>query len=897
MRILPLLNTPPRSALALAVTVATLPLALGATEARGPQAMDGTATPPAPALSQQDLQFFESKIRPILVDHCYKCHSAKSEKVKGGLRVDTREALLQGGSSGPAISPGDVEGSLLIRAVRQVDDDYAMPPDETLPADAVAALEQWVRMGAPDPRSEAVGTIDAAGPALYGRTIDIAKGKEFWSFRPPVRHDAPKVDNASWAFNDIDRFVLAGLEGHGLQPVDDASRPAWLRRVTFDLTGLPPTPVELESFEKDRSASAYEKVVDRLLASPAFGERWGRHWLDVARYAESSGKENNILYPHAWRYRDYVIAAFNADKPYDDFLKEQLAGDLLPAKGADDRAENLVATAYLALGPKSQNAQNRVQFAFDVADEQIDAVSQGMLGVTVACARCHDHKFDPIPQKDYYALAGIFLSSSTEFGTLQGPGNRRTSSLIRLPEAAEVPDGPTMPPERRALIDQGQRRVAEEAKKAEAEAKAGGGKPDTQKLFRARQQQAQAEVVASILERFDADGKPTKENRLTMGMLESQRMVDAPLLQRGEVDKAGQRVERGFVQVLCPGEPPSIGRDESGRFQLAEWIASPANPLTARVWVNRVWLHLFGKGLVPTPDNFGMSGQPPTHPELLDTLAVRFGTEMEWSTKRLIREIVLSHAYRLSSTYDKTSAEVDPDDTWLWRMPKRRLEAEAIRDAMLTAAGTLQAAPPVGSPVNFAEGGMRGADTPLLRGLLEDNRPVRSVYLPIVRDQLPEVLDVFDFAEPAFVIGDREETNVPTQALYLMNNSEVQAHADAFARRLLADAGPRKASDSDRITSAFLVALGRKPTAQEILATREFLGDFRKAYEAEAKSGPAKSASSEGDRRPGQRVRNRIRERMGQPAGKQAGPADAEHAAWSAFCQSLFQTSEFRTLD
>jgi hypothetical protein len=848
---------------------------------------DGAAESPG-RLTQQEINFFETKIRPVLVTHCYGCHAADAKRVRGNLLLDTHEGMLKGGDFGPAIVPGEPDDSLLIRAIRFNDADLEMPPKGKLPDDVIRDFETWVRMGAPDPRAQERGTIDAAGPALNSYAIDIEKGRTFWAFQAPTRTETPTVRDAEWPLGDLDRFTLASMEARGARPTEDADRRVWLRRVTFDLTGLPPTPQELVAFEKDTAPGAHERVVDHLLASTAFGERWGRHWLDVARYGESSGKESNVLYPHAWRYRDYVIDAFNADKPFDQFIREQLAGDLIPAEDATDRAENLIATGYLAIGPKSHSAQNPRQFAMDVADEQIDAFSQGMLGLTIACARCHDHKFDPIPQRDYYAVAGIFLSSRTAFGTERAPGNRHAGPIVELPTEAKVTDGPTMPTVRRGLIATAKERIESEL----AEASEGAGARDAQAMFRVRQQRDTVKLLDTILERFDERGRPTDVNRVAMGMVEGDRTVDAPLLVRGEIDKPEERVPRGFPQVLSSAATPAIEAG-SGRLELATWVASQENPLTARVWANRVWLHLFGRAIVATPDNFGASGLPPTDQRLLDHLATRF-VGLGWSTKSLVREIVLSRTYRLASTERPESASADPDNTTFWRYPSRRLDAEAIRDAMLAAAGTLDRSRPVGSIVNFAEGAMRDRMQQLL-GPLDEPSTVRSVYLPIVRDLVPESLDVFDFAEPAFVTGDRAETNVPTQALYLMNAPEVLSAADAFAARLLADGqsgklkgkGSERAADSERIMMAFQLALGRKPSAAEIGAAREFLSDFAKTHaeESASKRSQESAATNRGARR------NRTA-----PNERSSGP-DADTLAWSAFCQTLFQSAEFRTLE
>ena len=809
------------------------------------------------------IEFFEKNVRPVLADHCYRCHSEKADKVRGGLKVDTLAALLAGGAGGPAVVPGDLSHSLLIQAVRWNDKDLQMPPKAKLPDAAIAALEQWVRMGAPHP--DATKPADASAPPPARTTgIDIEKGREFWSFRPPVKLDPPRTKDLTWARSPIDGFLLAGLDAKDLKPAPDADRPTLIRRLSFDLIGLPPTPEEAEAFVRDRSSDAYEKLVDRLLASPRFGERWGRHWLDVARYAESSGKEANVVYPHAWRYRDWVIAAFNADEPYDRFLRRQLAGDLLQPKSADERAANLIATGYLAIGTKGHNTRGKPQFAMDLADEQIDAVGQGILGVTIACARCHDHKFDPIPQRDYYALAGVFLSTDTEYGTYRTQQNNHPATLASLPSAAALPDGPTMPTVLRQFYAQQVERAKSESAEAEqlkAKAreamKAGAARgnaltpQEQQRLQRARDADAVLEAASDVLARFDESGKPTKANRLAMAVTDRDAPINAKLLQRGEIDKPGPVVPRGFPQVLTATGTPPVA-EGSGRLQLADWITARGNPLTARVWANRIWLHLMGKGLVPTPDNFGASGTRPANQALLDWLAVDL-MEHDWSTKSLIRTIVTSHAYRMSSRADRAALDVDPDDTLWWRMPKRRLDAEAIRDAMLMAAGTLDLNPPVGSPVALLEGGDRN---PIVNRLLSADSPQRSVYLPVLRDHVDEMLDLFDFAEPAYVSGDRDETSVPTQALYLMNSERVTKAALAMADRLLA----LKASDAERVERAFQLCYGRRPSTSEMSAVKRFFGDF-----------PAAQAAKD----------VRTTQRQG----------------WAAFCQALFQAAEFRMID
>ena len=814
------------------------------------------------APSASELEFFEKKIRPALAESCYPCHSSGAKKLKGELRLDSREGLLAGGVSGPVLVPGDVEGSLLITAVRYEDLEFAMPPKEKLPDEAVRDLERWVAMGAPWPSTR--GAAASEGPGALGREIDLDAGRKFWSFQPPVRSEPPATKDADWAWGDVDRFLLAAMEQRGIEPVADADRRTWLRRVTFDLTGLPPTPEEAAAFEADRGEDAFETVVDRLLASRAYAERWARHWLDVARYAESSGMDSNVLYPHAWRYRDWVIEAFARDLPYDDFLRKQLAGDLEPVSDETERAWNQIATGYLALGPKNHNERDPRQFALDVADEQIDAVSRGMLGLTLSCARCHDHKFDPVPIEDYYALAGIFLSSETRFGTHETPGNRRGSALIELSADARIPEGPTREPLLAQLLARGEERLTREREK-----RAARGEEEERMDREDRQRRAQADDLAR---RFDADGRALPANRLAMGVVEGQAR-DVVVLERGELDKPGAVAPRGMPQVLRAEAAAPI-RSGSGRRELAAWITAPENPLTARVWANRVWLHLFGRGIVASPDNFGAGGEAPDHPELLDWLASEL-VARGWSTKALVRELVLSHAYRLDSAHHAGNAAKDPEAITRWRMPERRLEAEAIRDAVLVTAGMLEPAP-VGSPTGAVEGILRREE---LAEALSRERPVRSLYLPSLRGHLVDALEVFDAPDAAFVTGDREETGVATQALFLMNDEGVLRAADAFAARLLAHEG----TDEQKIRLAFELALGRKPAQREVGAVKGFLADYARELEPPASDGERKRPRRP---RPGERAR---------PDGLEP-LTDPRLAAWSAFAQALFQSAEFRTL-
>ena len=694
---------------------------------------------------------------------------------------------------------------------------------------------------------------------------DLEEGRRHWALQKPVAQPAPPVNDAAWPRTDVDRFLLAAMERAGVKPVADADREALIRRLSFDLVGLPPTPEEVREFVADESPDAVERLADRLLESPRFGERWARHWLDVARYADSNGKETNVPYPHAWRYRDWVIAAFNADMPYDDFLKAQIAGDLLKHSGPADQAAKIVATGFLALGPKSLNIRDPRQFQMDLVDEQIDAVSQAMLGLTLACARCHDHKFDPVTQRDYYALAGIFLSSETLYGTGPAVQNVRPSTLVELSPEAGLPAA--VAPLPAAELGRLEREVEALARRAEglaedARAAQREGRADNPAatFVRVRAALDQASGARSDLDQFLPDGTP---RTLAMGVLDRPRPIDSPLLERGEVDQPGETVPRGLVEVLCgPDEPRKIAAG-SGRLDLAFWIASRDNPLTARVMANRVWLKLMGEGLVASPDNFGLMGMEPSHPELLDHLAVALMDD-GWSVKKLIRRIVLSRGYQLAAVHDPANFAVDPDNRLRWRMNQRRLDAEAIRDAMLAVAGRLDLEPTPGSPVARIRENRQGMIQMLARAR-EPAADCRSVYLPIIRDQVPESLAVFDFPDASLVSGRRDDSNVPAQALFLLNDDEVVTLAGAFAGRVADLPG----SIADRLAAAFELALGRGPNAAEQAAIASFWSDF-----------------------------SRLHNRQGAAASRTGrSPDAAESLALVAYCQALFATAEFRHLN
>ena len=666
----------------------------------------------------------------------------------------------------------------------------------------------------------------AEGP----RKLTLENASSFWSFKPVQPTPVPAVKNSGWPISTVDRFILVKLEEQQLKPVADADPRVLIRRLHLDLTGLPPTATEVEAFVEacaspSRRSAAIVSLVDQLLASPHFGERWGRHWLDLARYAESNGKDRNMTWHHAWRYRDWVIGAFNRDLPFDQFIRDQIAGDLIPASGPE-RDARLVATGFLALGAKAFEERKRELFRMDVIDEQIDVIGRAILGLSVACARCHDHKFDPVPTRDYYALAGILRSTEPLYG--RGPMGIKCLHDSELqpigPEAAALgPKAAAHDKELATSIQQrndgrsGRYRVVRNLAAAKAQLKKPGAETaklegDITKLEEViKDWDAKLKVIEATVINLETNYPP--QPALAMAAREAAKPEDVRIHIRGTIENLGDMVPRGLPQAIQVPGLPAIPSGESGRRQLADWLAHPANPLTARVAVNRVWLHLFGRGLVTTPDDFGLNGTRPSHPELLDHLAAQFVAD-GWSNKKLIRSLVLSRVYQLGSTVDAANQERDPDNVFLWRRRPRALEAEALHDAMLAVSGQLDPQPRPGSLV---------AELPLFtahelfpfKPQLVETQMVhrhRAVYLPVVRGVLPEVLKLFDFAEPSSVLGTRDETVVPAQASFLLNSPWVLAHARQLAVAVLAGASADEVEPLDRL---FRRALSRPPTPAE----------------------------------------------------------------------------------
>jgi hypothetical protein len=899
--------------------------------------------------------FFETSIRPLLVERCLECHGPK--KQKGGLRLDSRAGWMQGGDSGPAIVPGDPDASLLVRAVRRTDPKLRMPPDRRLTDRQVALLEEWVRTGAADPR----GSPPDSGAASTALRPEDASSH--WAYRPPVRRPPPDVRRSEWRANGIDRFVLAGLEARGLLPAAEADGATLIRRLYYDLAGLPPPLEEIDAFLSGARDGAWERLVDRLLASPRFGERFGRHWLDVARFAESVTLRGFVFH-EAWRYRDYVIEAFNDDLPYDRFVAEQVAGDLLPSASWQERQRQTVATTFLVLGNTNFEEQDKRQLEMDVVDEQLDTIGKAFLAQTIGCARCHDHKFDSIPTRDYYALAGILRSATAlvhdnvskwievplavdpeeeailarhEDG-LQALRRRlqdakeRAAALAKAASAAKDSGAPAVVAaadlpgvvvdsrEARAVgewrlsrqfpryigdgylhdLDAGKglksltfhtellrpgryevrfafvpgdnraRKVPITTLHADGEttievdqqleptiagrfvklgefrfeqanqgyvivtndgtrghvtadavqflpldapaATAGAPLAAADKAPRAAERAAtpgqapSAEELSELVRELETELKRRTESGprrpMVMAVREGSEPRDLRVHIRGSVHSLGELAPRGFLQAVTFPGAPSIPPGESGRRQLAEWLSSPSNPLTARVMANRVWQWLFGAGISRTPDNFGTTGEPPSHPELLDVLAIDL-VDDGWSVKRLVREIVLSRTYRLASDAEMSQAAgIDPENRFLSRRTRRRLDAESIRDAILAVSGELRL-DAHGPTVDRG----RSADYGYVH-----TEPCRSVYVPVLRNALPEIFEVFDYPDPSTVTGQRSTSTVAPQALFLTNHPFILEQSTLAARRLL---GETIESDVRRVEQVFWLALGRPPAAAE----------------------------------------------------------------------------------
>ncbi len=922
-------------------------------------------------VSPKAIAFFEKEVRPILIEHCYQCHSG--DERDGGLEIDTKMGLIKGGDSGAALVPGQPETSRLIDAIEYNNHDLQMPPEGRMSDHEIQTLRRWIQIGAPDPRGDADGDrppIDPVNNRSKGNrsegsrpkgnrsaitSMTVNEGRDFWAFQSVADPKPPAVTNDAWVRSPIDAFILKKLESVGLQPARPADRRTMIRRVTFDLIGLPPTPSEVEAFVADTSPDAFVILVERLLASPQYGVRWGRHWLDVARYADSNGLDENLAFGNAWRYRDYVIDAMNHDKPYDRFLVEQIAGDLLPAANRETKT----ATGYLVLGAKVLAEPDREKLEMDTIDEQIDSIGKAFLGMTFGCVRCHDHKFDPVKQRDYYALAAIFKSTKTFGDSNQGAikhwyehdfatdeereriakidaeiaakkkaaanFKNKTIAAIRaeaVENAAEYlvaatkfdPDASLntvasiakplgLHPRilhscRRYLdvhrddivlgawhslaVDPNANAVGEHyrqlfadahdalavARKANPAAKKTDDEKINAVLAILNDRSGMLAVPAKPQFAFDSEqlrryGQLMEAARLieshaadlpsAMGVIDGAIADEIPIHIRGSHRNLGESVPREFPEVMRTSDVrPIFPTNQSGRLQLARWMASTQHPLTARVYVNRLWSWHFGRGIVGSTDNFGVLGDRPSHGDLLDYLARRLMQD-GWSTKDMHRLILNSNVYQMKSTADDRAAlSMDPQNRWLSRFPMQRLGAEQIRDSILAISGRLDRS-------------LGGKSVPLRnRQFVFNHTSVdhtkydslrRSVFLPVIRNNLYSFFSQFDFPDPTMPTGTRNVTTVAPQALLMMNAPWIAQAADDFATKLI-DA---RSTNDDRIDLAYRMALGRHATSADKQRSGAFIDDLTShAF-----------------------------------TGSDTIDAKAELQAWSLFCQSLFASNEF----
>jgi hypothetical protein len=857
-------------------------------------ALNGRAI--AAGVDPAGVEFFEAKIRPVLVESCYSCHSAQAKKLKAKLRLDTRDGFFKGGESDePTVVPGKPDDSMLVTAIHHEEDGLKMPPKKKLPDQQIKDIEAWVKMGAPYPEHAAPASAE---PASGSTRMSLEDGRKFWSFKKPVAQSIPETSNTSWAQNDIDRFVLAKLKESGLQPSPRADKRTLIRRATYDLTGLPPSPAEIEAFAADQSSDAYEKLIDRLLASPRYGERWARHWLDVARYADTKGYvfEEERRYAYAYTYRDWVINALNQDLPYDQFLVQQIAADRLESSKSDKRP--LAALGFLTLGRRFLN------HVPDIIDDRIDVVTRGTMGLTVSCARCHDHKYDPIPTADYYSLYGVFASSTEPkeeplIGECPDPALKadfdkelaaRKSDIeaFHARKHDEIVASLKSPKViAQSLLGAQELLASDDSKAAEIGKKHGvhswviqrwrdhlnASKKNNDATFalwreftndpsafsrracsplsalayqttasklagytQIKNLDSLASAYALVLAQADIKTLPINltldeakllyngDDHLQLGRLQQKidavmashpgappramAMEDAPtpvaphIFKRGNPANVGDEVPRQFLEILSPDNRAPF-KQGSGRLELAQAIASRDNPLTARVMVNRMWQQHFGFGLVRTPSDFGTRGERPTHPRLLDYLALHF-IDDGWSLKKLHKFIMLSATYQQASHDVEAARAKDPENRLLWRMNPRRLEFEPLRDSLLAASGQL----------DLSIGG-RSVDI-----LAKPFVPRRSIYAFIDRQNLPGMFRTFDYASPDATSGQRFTTSVPQQALFMMNSPFVLEQAKKLAAR------SSVVGDGDvggRVTELYRIALGRAPNADELQLGTQFV--------------------------------------------------------------------------
>lgn len=910
------------------------------------------------AKATEGFAYFEEKVRPIFIAHCYECHSEEAGKRKGGLWLDRKEGWAHGGDAGPSLVPGDPDESLLVESIRYTDTDLQMPPKSRMSADEVKILEAWVAMGAPDPRD-----VVLIG-AVRKEPIDFEKARTKWAYRSHQNPEIPRVNGSDSGLDPVDLFLLSDWQKTGLTPAVKANESGLIRRLYYDLTGLPPTVVELGKYLTQPDNERYAAIVDDLLSRPAFGEKWGRHWLDVVRYADSNGGDRNFTFYQAWRYRNWVIDSFNRDTSYYEFIRNQLAGDLLPAVSKEQERGQIIAATFLSLGPKMLTERDKEKLWMDTADEQLDTVGRAFLGLTLGCARCHDHKFDPVSQVDYYAMAGIFRSTEVVTGTrngcvnvaswierplpVMGEGGDETREMVErlelamrlnveksfmnkaggkmalgdlplagviydeadaelegnwvkstyssnrfgaeyvhddkkgkgenraifrgsLPEsgiyevriayspsgnrAANIPititaeDG-----KHRVMLDEtktpsigglfqpigrfqfekgarcqvvigtegtGDRYVIVDAVQfialsdipRETKAIAALNPDDVDPLLNMNQEELKKELSRLIAALKDAE--------VAMAPRDARDADDCHLRIRGEVNQRGAKIPRNFLQVLHDGAPPEIANGSSGRVELADWIVGDDNALLDRVIVNRIWHHLFGRGIVSSVDNFGRLGSGASHPELLEHLASSF-RESGGSMKSMIRRLVLSEAYQLSSSATPEMMAVDPANTHFARQNRRRLTAEEIRDSILFVSGELDREPGLATANSF------GVDLDKPLSFAKDRK--RTVYLPVARNNPATELAIFDAANPDLVSGQRSQTTVPTQALYLLNSEFIHARS-AVLGKMAMDAADKPGSEVEWL---YQTLLGRAPNPVESQRAMGLIADLSGGAEEKA---------------------------------------------------------------
>jgi hypothetical protein len=784
----------------------------------------------------EQIAFFEKEVQPLLQQHCLKCHGG--EKVRGNLRLTGREHVLKGGDLGPAFSADKPDESRLLQAINWKDG-LEMPPKGKLPAADIETLTKWVKMGLPwsAGKTEVVKKEEPKGGVV------TEESKNYWAYRPvkarevPFQRERPANVSASWIRNPIDAYLLARMQTKGLSPNPAADRVTLIRRATYDLIGLPPTPEQVDAFVNDRSPDAYEKLIDKLLESPQYGEKWGRHWLDLVRFAETNGYERDGPKPYAWRYRDYVIKSFNQDKPFDQFVKEQLAGDEMPGNNPDA----IIATGYYRLGLYDDEPADPLLARFDELDDIVTTTSQGLLGTTMNCVRCHAHKRDPIPHADYYRFLSFFVDVP-RYDNNQDPRSATTISDVTSPEAraeyeTELKKREIRKADLKMAMEQLENEVIKRMSAEDQRASEGAERPQVlRKLKGFFKDDEEKQYSAMKKERLALEKIPDPPNR-QLALSVNHCPITPPetfILTRGLPRSPAAKVTPGFPTVLGAPDPqlPKLekgARSSGRRTALANWITSKDNPLTARVFVNRLWQHHFGRGIVPTPNDFGLLGEPPTHPELLDWLAEDF-VKGGWRVKRMHKLLMLSSAYQMSSKGDEKGLKVDPGNTLYWRFSMRRLSAEEVRDSFLAVSGklNLKAGGPSVYPVipravlagQSVPGQGWGHSTP-------EEAARRSVYVYVKRSLLVPVLSQHDQADTDTSCPVRYTTTVPTQALGMLNGEFSNEQAVAFAERL------RKESPGDvaaQVRRAIRLTTNRQPSDEEVNKDVAFVRNLQAKY-------------------------------------------------------------------